>query len=271
MADDLTQFGVKMRGPLPAIPLRHQFRAYARTVVSIGRPLPPTRFVVFGQGRSGSTLLTRILHSGPRTVCDEELLRRPVLRPNRWVESWARRAGAEGAEVYGFKVKIYQLSIDQRIDDSGVWLRQMSDDGWRVIYLVRRNVVRQVLSNFVMAETRRGHANNDDDWTLPKVQVDLAQFRSGVEGRVHLGKLEETALANIDHLAIEYERDLLHANAHGDTLDRIRDFLGVERVPIEHPDLRRTSSDDLRTTIANYDEFAASLAGTPWAAMLDQP
>src|SRR3954469_16063388 len=101
------------------------------------------RFLVFAQGRTGSTLLLDLLRSSPGVHCDEELLDRPVRSPHLWIA--AHRAAQGAAAGYGFKVKIYQLTDAQGIADPGRWLGGMDRRGWSVIWLHRRNLLRHVL------------------------------------------------------------------------------------------------------------------------------
>src|SRR4051812_11468170 len=94
----------------PAVPAGAQARAY----LGLLRRRPQRdqrRFVVFAQGRTGSTLLVDLLRSSPGVHCDEEILDRPVRLPHLWIAS--RRAARPGTG-YGFKVKIYQLTGAQQ-------------------------------------------------------------------------------------------------------------------------------------------------------------
>ena len=48
---------------------------------------PPTKFVIFGRGRSGSTLLVSLLNSNPDIHCDGEILSRKKLFPEKVIHS----------------------------------------------------------------------------------------------------------------------------------------------------------------------------------------
>jgi hypothetical protein len=63
-------------------------------------------FVIFGQGRTGSTPLMRPLNSDPEIHCDGEILQRKVLSPYHFVKAYRHRAPHP---FFGIKVKIYQL------------------------------------------------------------------------------------------------------------------------------------------------------------------
>ncbi len=63
-----------------------------------------------------------------------------------------------------------------------------------------------------------------------------------------------------------YYEDL--AGSYEDEITRIQAFLGVAYEPVKPPTSKRPSQP-LSEQIANYPEIKAQLAGTPWAAFLD--
>lgn len=58
------------------------------------RPRPSVRFVIFAQGRTGSTLLTSTLDTHPQVACHDEILQLTLAMPLRLVENAARGSGA---------------------------------------------------------------------------------------------------------------------------------------------------------------------------------
>jgi len=120
-----------------------ELRAHIRVRLSPpkhGRPT--TRFVIFAQPRTGSTLLASLLKAHPRIRCDGEILGKRRLLPGPFVT--ARSILAE-EDVYGFKVMIFQL-WNQRIYDVGAFMRHLYGDGWKILHMRRRNVLRQAIS-----------------------------------------------------------------------------------------------------------------------------
>jgi LPS sulfotransferase NodH len=235
---------------------------YARGVLP-GLPRPAQRFVIFAQGRSGSTLLTDLLNSNPDVRCDDEILTFHHRWPVRYAAAHTvgHRVGA-----WGFKVKIYQL-IDAQRTDPGEFLRRMHREGWLVIYLHRRNVVRQALSASI-AKERGGHYHQTaGDRPIGPVVIDAADVVRRVRQREHFGELEAAALSDVPHLALTYEDDLARPEDHQRTADRIFDLAGVARSPVETV-LERISSDPL-AGVANRDEVRDALAAAGYAHLLE--
>ena len=233
------------------------------------RPSPnPSRvsFVIFAQGRSGSSLLVDLMRSHPDVHCDEEILDRRVLLPSAWVRAHRRR---HPDSHYGFKVKPYQLTVDQRLDPRA-WLTRMHDRGWRLIRLTRRTVLRHALSNMVAEHVGRYVFRGGSAPEASPITVDVDMLLGAMAVRTEQAGLERGALAGLPYVQVTYEDDLLDARAHQATLDRISAGIGLPSANAR-TDVRRITGDDLRETIANYDEVASAVGGTEWAPLLDDP
>ena len=74
--------------------IRAGLRNELKTARHALRPRPPVRFVIFAQGRTGSTLLTSTLDTHPQIACRDEILGLPRAMPRRFVETAARGSGA---------------------------------------------------------------------------------------------------------------------------------------------------------------------------------
>ena len=247
----------------------------ARQAAADLSPLRPSRrrpvaegrisFIVFAQGRTGSTLLVDLMNSHEGVHCDNEILGWPVRLPNAWVDANRRR---HPDRHYGFKVKPYELAVDQRLDPAA-WLRRMHGRGWKVINLHRRNVLRHALSNMV-AEHIGGYTfRNADPGESAGVTVDVDMLLGAMSVRSEQREVELAALDGLPHVSVCYEDDLLRPERHQATLDRISDALGLPRAPAR-TELRRITMDDLRTTIANYEEVEAAVGSTRWAPLLGE-
>lgn len=247
--------------PVPAI---HQARAYGSRLLRPGRDRKGSKFLIFAQGRTGSSLLVDLLNRSPSVHCDEEILGRPVLLPTPWVS--AHRLRHEGC-TYGFKVKLYQLTIDQRIDDPGAWLTAMERSGWRVLYLWRRNLLRQVLSNVLATRSGRYHYRSAPAARAP-VTIDLAETLELMGVRERMGEEERMALAGVPHEPVCYEDDLMLSERHQPTFDRLARVLGAEPAQAT-TELRRINSGRLSGLVDNYRELERELVGTPWEGFLD--
>lgn len=253
--------------PRRPISLAKQASVYAsRLRPSRLRPVAAGRisFVIFAQGRTGSTLLVDLMNSHDGVQCDGEIFGWPVRFPDAWLKAHRQRWPDLH---YGFKVKPYQLSIDQGLDPVA-WVRRVHERGWKLIYLSRRNVLRHALSNMVAEQvgfTFRGVRPADS----AGITVDPEMLLGAMSVREEQREVEYAALAGVPHVSVCYEDDLLKPERHQATLDRLSDALGLPRARAR-AEVRRITSDDLRTTIANYDEVASAVGSTRWAPLLKE-
>jgi hypothetical protein len=225
--------------------------------------VPRTRFVLFAQGRTGSELLVDLLNSSPQIYCEGEIfLNRKVLFPRLFIEGCCARSKRS---VYGFKVKIYQLTKDQGVKDVKRFMTDLHDEGWRIIYLQRKNILRQALSYL-----RGVHRNSflSDGSRIGKIPVDCDRLIELLDERAVRLKNEAEVLRDLPHVRVIYENDLLTGDHHQRTVDRLFDYLGVPRVQVETK-LRRTSSDRLSDMIENYAQVSDVIGRTEYAEFLE--
>ncbi len=253
--------------PPPPVSARHQLAHYVRGLASWrpGGPAAPG-FLIFAQGRSGSTLLTELLNASPEVVCDGETLERRVASPSVWAE--ASRLRHRGS-VYGFKVKPLQLLHHQRVLDMERWLVRMHRRGWRVIHLERRNLLRQTLSNIAAERYGFQRRVGSPGPAREALHVDPAVLTFWMRVRSESRYQERLALRALPHESVCYEDDLRDAARQQATLDRLTAFLGVES-GLARPTLRPANPGPLKELIANYDDVRATLAGSPWTVYLDE-
>ena len=235
------------------------------------RPMPDKqlRAVIFGQGRTGSALLESLICSTGHFEANGELLNidrnGQIMNPLHFVQGLAKWKADKN---FIFHLKIYQLTRDRKRPlEPRPFLDALCDQGWRVIYLKRENIVKHALSNLV-AEQRKAYHKFDDRPEQTQVHVDCARFVELVEERIRFGDEERATLDGIDHHVVVYDRDLMNADMHQRTVDGILDYLQLERrqAITSHRKVNTTSMADL---ITNYDEFAACVAENGWEAFLD--
>jgi len=246
------------------VPLARQASIHAAHLlrwrpVAAGR----TSFVIFAQGRTGSTLLVDLMNSHKGVHCDGEILGKPVRFPYAWVDAHRRRWPDR---YYGFKVKPYQLSVDQQLDPRA-WLRRMHGHDWKLIHLRRRNALRHALSNIVAEQV--GFVFRSTGPAEPAgLTVDVEMLLGAMSAREEQAEVERAALAELPHVSVCYEDDLLEPDRHQATLDRLSDALGLPHAQAR-TEVRRITTDDLRTTIANYDEVSSAIRSSRWAPLLE--
>lgn len=219
------------------------------------RRVPDSRFVLFAQGRTGSSLLASLLNAHPAVFCDGELLDTKRLFPRALIDGRARR---HPDRVYGFKLKIYHLSMDQRLADPVGFFQQLAGDGWRVVHLVRRNVLRQTLSQFVAERRRSYHLFAGQQEDLGRMEVDLARLVRHTRWRLKMQGLERRALEGVPHAVVHYEDDLMDGTRHQVTADRLFSFLCVPTAPVSTSH-RKITPKRLADFVANPEAVAAAI------------
>lgn len=224
------------------------------------------KFVVFAQGRTGSTLLGDLLRSHPEIYFADELLASPVRSPRL---AAARVRWRHARHAVGFHVKIYQLTDVQGITDAGGWLRGMHSHGWRVIALRRENLLRQVLSNMTAQLTNRYEdRSGESEFVRVRPHVDPDELLHWIGVRAAVGADETIALGDLPHLALTYEHDLQDPSAWSATSERVFEFLDL--VPCQvSTNLRRQNDGELSGLIANYEEVSRAVSRTEYARYLD--
>lgn len=249
----------------PALQWLRRLDIYVRSLKASKRA-PEQAFFILAQGRSGSRLLCDLLDKHPAIHCDMEILYHPRRYPMRYVVG--KRNRVRGAAVYGFKVKIYQLTRKQGISEPRRFVEGLVGRGWKVIYLWRRNVLRQSLSVLMALQKGLWHATEHDKRKIEeKVRIDPEQLLDKARVRVRRLEEERAVLDGVPHLTINYEDDLKDSAKRDAALRRIFRFLDVPPVRVE-TEMRRTSKDDVSAQIINYEEVSAHLRGTEFARMI---
>lgn len=233
------------------------------------REVPDVCFIVFAQGRTGGTLLTELLDCHPKIHCAGEVLsigktRIPLLAPYHYTLGAACHSGAT---VYGYRVKVYQLSRHQRRNPRR-FLRQAHAEGWKIVYLRRKNLLRHALSNVVAEHLGQWNYKKSEKLEREPVRVDADDLLTRIGRREKYLAAEAEALDGLPYLEIIYEDDLEPETAKQATCDRIFDFLGVGSSPVE-TSLKKINKGPLKEFIANYEEVKTRIADAGYHRYLD--
>ncbi|MDH7911520.1 hypothetical protein [Winogradskyella sp. SYSU M77433] len=219
------------------------------------------KFIVFGQGRTGSTLLTKLINQHPKIFCDQEIFgnkKSPIfLSPNKYIESNSRKPETKDVSIYGFKVKIYQLYTDQKISNVKGLLEDLHRKGWKFIFLHREDELAHNVSSFKAFSLGKWFVDKSEDIQNKKdkeLYIDPTQFKKSVLWRRKFTNMEKECLENIPHIKVSYEKDLLVSENHQAVCDRIFSFLGVDSYSVK-ANIKKMNAPDLRNTIKNYDEI----------------
>ena len=240
--------------------MREEFGVYLKGLLKAGER-PEKKFVIFGRGRSGSTLLVRLLNSHPDIHCDGELLHDKVAFPMLYVQS---KAVYSEKPVYGFKLLSYQLVSVQDMRKPTHFLKDLHERGYRVIYLRRENLLYHALSNIGARRRGRFHQRVGDRYLeQEKMHVDVKEVLKWMRGSDHLRKLEEEILKETPHLSLTYESHLSVHENHQTTFDKICRFLNLKTSSVS-ADLVKLMPRKLEEIVENCEELCDSLRNTEY-------
>ncbi len=229
--------------------------------------LPTKRFVIFGNGRSGSTLLVNLLNSSEKVYCDGEILNRTsVVLPNLFIKVQASYCHKP---VYGFKLLDYQLKKLQNIRQPDQFLVNLHHEGWKFIYLTRRNKLNYALS-ILNALNRQSfhHRNHDGNLTRQKLKVDIDEvFHWIKQGEEHT-QFYDDVLQRIPHLRLTYEDHLRDSSCHQNTANQVFDFLELARCDVDSNLVKLMPSDPLKM-VDNSEDLVKALELTTYAHFLE--
>lgn len=237
-------------------------------------------------GRVGSTVVAQMLAGHPALIWEGEIFERrleaPGSRRTRFIPPLIDLRLRLGAAVragrrYGFETKHhyehhghhYGLYVEAYVEH----LAKIGVDHF--IEVRRENYLRQIVSGVRLRGSGRSHARLGERVEREPLVIDPEAVPLG---RVHLPL--RARFAEMDDLHARTAEALrgrraLHLTYEQDIEDepwvayaRICEFLGLDPVPTE-PTLRRTNDAALTELIANYEEVASDLAGTPYEWMLE--
>ena len=229
-----------------------------------GKKLSPTRFVIFGRGRSGSTALVSLLDSLPNLFCHSEILNQRVLFPFSHVLA---KCAKSNSETYGCKILSYQIKSVQPISNQAEFLNRLLENGFKIIYLKRENLIYHALSN-IRARQFGYHTKTTEKREQGKVQIDLDELLKWMRASEELNVYEERLLKSVPHLSLTYEKNLLDSETHQPTLQLICDYLniGCGKGKTKY---RKGAPKTLRDSVENYDELVNFVKDTPYEKYLD--
>lgn len=236
-----------------------------RQFVQPSKGRPQHKFMIFAQGRTGSTLLTSLLDSHPDILCDREIFYYPKLFPYAYAE---RRARASGAAAYGFKVKIYQLPHMFGVT-APQFLDRFEEMGYKIIYLQRKNIVLHSFSNEFAMETKAHHFKAGDKERNVRFAIPPDRFLRSCTFRLNVLQDELRNLEGRDYLNITYEDDLQPKAGTWDALsEKIIPFLGVTPGKLSTP-IRKSVQKPPSAYLENVEALHDALIGTPFAEYAD--
>lgn len=234
--------------------------------------LPRKKYIVVTEARSGTGLLATLMGQHPDVLNDAEIFHHkaaPKLRsPGMYLNARSKKAASLNKSVYGFKLFYHHLVLNQGLSDAQAraFIFDRHAQGWKIIYLRRNNILRRTLSGITAASREILHVR--DKQALKKVRIDCQRLMNGLELAERLLAIDEDMMAQVDHVLVDYEADLLNPANHATTCSRIFKHLDIPDFAIRASNLQKTSEDDLSQTVENYAELEAALKDTHHAQSL---
>jgi len=232
---------------------------------------PDNKFIIFSQFRTGSHLLTNLLNCHPNVFCAGEiflnnLVRKKLFFPMLYIKGKMVRFEKH---VYGFQLKSYHINKLHFIFDRKEFLTTLHKNGWKIIHLQRRNLLRQTISGMVARQRQQWNTTKEKPFLKSKFLIDSKKLIKGIQNRENLKLQEKEMLVQLPYcLEVIYEDELLNSEQHQKTADRVFEYLGVDSVPVKTT-LIKASSDKLSDMIENYEEVSSVISKTKYAKFLD--
>ncbi len=142
------------------------------------------------------------------------------------------------------------------------------DDGYRLVVLRRRDWLLQALSAAHATRTRY-HFTRDQAASFEAMTIDPVEVLSLLLTMEQEDQAVEAAVADLPHVEVWYEDDLLAPDRQQAALERITAALGLPPAPARS-DFVRVAPPTFRGRVANADEVAALLAPTRFARFLER-
>jgi len=245
-------------------------------------PRRPTRFLTFATQRTGSSWVTAMLGSHPAVDTYGEQFDRDAKRPGSYA-AFARGAEAAGGplgrlrttfgyldELYAAKPQIeatgFKLMYSHAKETPTV-LPYIALRRVRVVHLRRSNLLDVLVSDDTARARGRFHSSQAQTATVT-VTIDSATVLARLRGLERQVRFANWYLRAAGARMIEVRYENLVADPRG--FAAILRFLGVSEPDRElSSDLRKLNTVRKADIVVNYDEVAATLRGTPFAAFLD--
>lgn len=162
--------------------IRREIAAYSR-VFLLHNKISNKKFVIFGQQRTGSTLLVNLLNNQPIIYCEKEILsakdEKKMFFPHLYIQG--RRLKFPN-KVYGFKLMISQLTEEQYVAPEKFMLN-LYNHGWAIIHLIRNNYLRSIISSLLASSRNQWEAKSKSSLKNQRITIDCNKLIELLERR----------------------------------------------------------------------------------------
>jgi LPS sulfotransferase NodH len=141
------------------------------------------------------------------------------------------------------------------------------EDGFKVLYLRRTNLLRHALSN-IRARQEGFSRKKGEQTEAGALEVDPETVIEWMRSSEAYEDYEERLLEGVPHLSLTYEENIRDPRHHQETVEDICEFLGIESAPVQ-TQYKKMAPPSLREGVANYDALVRRLTGTRYAKYLE--
>jgi LPS sulfotransferase NodH len=228
-----------------------------------GKKTDNKNVLIFGQGRSGSTLFETLLVSTGYFVGLHEVLNtvtREVWWPDRYVRGLGRQYAGRNVIVH---VKPEHLGrARKRPVDTRSFLELLILDGWTLVHIQRRDVLRQLLSKYV-AKARGGFHKREASTEAVRLSLPLHEFILQYQRRLGWLEAERTVLEGLPHTTVIYEENLERPETQQLTVNSTLEYLGLEKRPASST-LKKINTYRPEELLENLEDLRAAFLLRNW-------
>ncbi|MEA3446545.1 MAG: hypothetical protein U9R19_17655 [Bacteroidota bacterium] len=230
-----------------------------------------TKFIIFGQGRSGSNLLVDLLNSHPDIYCDRELLNKRSISLNNIVHRLLisgfpyhyikQHINNHPDKFYGFKLMYHQLRGREKL------IPRLFNGNWKIIHIQRNDILMQTFSGIIAQKANKYIRTEKDAVDKNIYYIEPEKVLNGLKIRTKALAYEKMILKGTDYIDIVYEEDLANSNKWPESMERVFKYLGVQPVEVS----ANTFKTDNRTNeerISNYHEIMEYLKNTQFGNLV---
>ncbi len=221
--------------------------------------------LIFGQGRSGTTLFENLMISTGHFTGRHEVLNtvtREVLRPTPFVRGLGRLTPGQNVILHIKPEHLGRARRKRGPVDARAFLEAMIADGWNIVHIQRRDILRQLMSKY-LAKARGAYHKTDDTEEEIRIEVPEAEFIAQYERRRGLLAQEDALLEALPNLRLSYEEHLEQPEAHQRTIDATLAGLGLDSRPVSTR-LRKISKGSPARFLANHAALQSAFIARGW-------
>ena len=241
----------------------HEMRAYMADHKRPSASVSKKNVLIYGQGRSGTTLLESLMVStGHFTGYHEALntVTREVFWPTKFMRGLGRQSATNNIIAH---VKPEHLGQSRRRPvDARNFLEALIEDGWFIVHIQRHDLVRKIMSKYV-AKARGDFHKTDDTAEDIRLNIPESEFTAQYERRLSWLSAENALLNGLPHMRISYEEQLDRPERHQRTVDGICDQLGLACRPVSTR-LKKIEASSPSDFLVNAEELRSAFVARGW-------